>query len=146
MSNHSSNSPSAVTFTRDACSGTSRWSNSRPPHTGLVGVQALLGYLQGLGQTLLVGSLQAYKLLISPLLGSHCRYHPSCSVYAQTSVQRFGVCKGSWLALRRLLRCGPWGAGGIDEVPDVEPGNRHSHASDCCNPPPLQVAVNRTRA
>jgi len=59
-----------------------------------------------------------YRLLISPFLRSNCRFYPSCSQYAQTAIQRFGLIYGSWLTLRRLLRCHPLHPGGIDEVPD----------------------------
>lgn len=61
--------------------------------------------------------IHGYQLLFSPLLGSHCRYFPSCSHYADTSINRFGVIRGGWLALKRILRCHPWHEGGIDEVP-----------------------------
>ena len=66
---------------------------------------------------LLVGFLRAYRLLISPLYGEVCRYHPSCSAYALEAVQVHGSARGSWLALRRLARCHPWAAGGYDPVP-----------------------------
>lgn len=79
--------------------------------------RSVVRYMAGLLMTLLLGSLQAYKLLISPLLGSRCRFHPSCSVYAQQSLHRFGPFKGCALAVARLLRCGPWHSGGVDEVP-----------------------------
>jgi putative membrane protein insertion efficiency factor len=58
-----------------------------------------------------------YRLGISPLLPPTCRYSPSCSEYALTAVQRFGAARGSWLAVRRLFRCGPWHRGGFDPVP-----------------------------
>ena len=74
--------------------------------------------LRGLVMTVLIGSLQAYKLVISPLLGSRCRFHPSCSSYAQQSIERFGPLRGTWLAVLRLVRCGPWHPGGLDEVPE----------------------------
>jgi putative membrane protein insertion efficiency factor len=65
--------------------------------------------------------LRAYQLLISPLLGNHCRFYPSCSQYAIDAVDAHGVLRGSWLAVRRLSRCHPWHPGGFDPVPD--PGN-----------------------
>jgi putative membrane protein insertion efficiency factor len=66
---------------------------------------------------ILIGLLKAYRLLISPLYGQVCRYHPSCSAYALESVQRHGAVRGSWLAVRRLARCHPWALGGLDPVP-----------------------------
>jgi len=65
----------------------------------------------------LIGLLRAYRFLISPLYGQVCRYHPSCSAYALEAVTEHGALRGSWLALRRLLRCHPWAAGGYDPVP-----------------------------
>jgi hypothetical protein len=62
--------------------------------------------------------LRGYQLLISPLLGNHCRFYPSCSQYAIEAVDRHGVLRGSGLALRRLSRCHPWHPGGFDPVPD----------------------------
>lgn len=65
----------------------------------------------------LVWLIRAYQLVISPLLGPTCRYYPSCSAYALTALQRFGLFRGTWLATRRLCRCHPWSAGGVDHVP-----------------------------
>lgn len=66
---------------------------------------------------LLIGFLKAYRALISPLYGQVCRYHPSCSAYALEAVTQHGALRGVWLAVRRLLRCHPWAAGGYDPVP-----------------------------
>jgi uncharacterized protein len=65
----------------------------------------------------LVGLLTAYRRFVSPLLGARCRFYPSCSAYALEAVQLHGAMKGSWLAVRRLSRCHPFHAGGIDPVP-----------------------------
>jgi putative membrane protein insertion efficiency factor len=67
---------------------------------------------------LLIGLIQLYRYGISPFLGNHCRFHPSCSSYAIEAVQRHGSLHGSWLAVRRLSRCHPWHEGGLDPVPD----------------------------
>ncbi len=61
--------------------------------------------------------IHAYRLLLSPALGARCRYFPSCSAYALQSLQQHGPWVGSYLAVHRICRCGPWGAGGVDEVP-----------------------------
>jgi putative membrane protein insertion efficiency factor len=66
---------------------------------------------------LLVVLLTGYRRFISPLLGPTCRYYPSCSAYALEAVQLHGALRGSWLAARRLSRCHPFHAGGIDPVP-----------------------------
>jgi putative membrane protein insertion efficiency factor len=60
--------------------------------------------------------IRAYQRLVSPLLGEHCKYYPSCSEYAVQAVQRFGILRGLVLAGWRLLRCNPWSNGGYDPV------------------------------
>ncbi len=62
--------------------------------------------------------VRAYRLIFSPWVGHNCRYHPTCSAYALEALERHGALRGSWLTLRRLGRCHPWGRGGIDNVPD----------------------------
>ena len=66
---------------------------------------------------LLVGLVRAYQLLVSPLLGPTCRFYPSCSAYAVEALRTRGALVGTWLAVRRLLRCHPWNPGGVDPVP-----------------------------
>jgi len=61
--------------------------------------------------------LTGYRMFISPLLGPRCRFYPSCSAYALEAVQVHGALRGSWLAARRLSRCHPFHAGGLDPVP-----------------------------
>lgn len=62
-------------------------------------------------------AIKAYRWLISPLLGTNCRFTPSCSAYAIEAVERHGAARGAWLAVRRLARCHPWGGAGYDPVP-----------------------------
>jgi putative membrane protein insertion efficiency factor len=61
--------------------------------------------------------IKAYKKLISPLLGDHCRFEPSCADYTYEAISRHGVIRGFFLGLRRLLKCHPLHPGGIDPVP-----------------------------
>lgn len=68
-------------------------------------------------QRLLMGIVKAYRLLLSPWLGSACRFEPTCSVYALQALELHGAAKGSYLTLRRLGRCHPWCSGGHDPVP-----------------------------
>ena len=70
-------------------------------------------------QTLLA-AIKVYRVTLSPWLGRQCRYLPTCSVYAEEAIQRFGAGRGSWLALKRLGRCHPWGGSGYDPVPEAE--------------------------
>ncbi len=69
-----------------------------------------------LARSLAVLPIQAYQKLISPMLGEHCKYYPSCSEYALQAVQRFGILRGLVLAGWRLLRCNPLSHGGFDPV------------------------------
>ena len=65
----------------------------------------------------MIAFIKAWRLLISPLYGQVCRYHPSCSAYGLEAVQVHGAIKGGWLCVRRITRCHPWAAGGYDPVP-----------------------------
>lgn len=67
---------------------------------------------------LAVVPIRGYQWLISPLLGAHCKYYPSCSEYAAQAITRFGILRGVVLAGWRLLRCNPWSHGGFDPVED----------------------------
>jgi len=68
-------------------------------------------------KTILLLLLKAYRYAISPMLGSNCRFVPSCSAYAVEAIERHGAFRGSWLAARRVARCHPWCDGGHDPVP-----------------------------
>ncbi|MDO9480057.1 MAG: membrane protein insertion efficiency factor YidD [Hydrogenophaga sp.] len=69
----------------------------------------------------LVGLVKGYRLLLSPALGSSCRFEPSCSVYALGALERHGALAGSYLTLKRVGRCHPWCDGGFDAVPETAP-------------------------
>ncbi|KEQ00260.1 hypothetical protein SASC598J21_019610 [Snodgrassella alvi SCGC AB-598-J21] len=66
---------------------------------------------------LLLGLIRFYQYAISPLLPPRCRYTPTCSQYAVLALQKYGVMKGSWLAIKRICRCHPWGGCGHDPLP-----------------------------
>jgi putative membrane protein insertion efficiency factor len=89
---------------------------------------------------LLIGFLRAYRLLISPLYGQVCRYHPSCSAYALDAVREHGSVRGVWLAARRLGRCHPWAAGGYDPVPPRMNQAQSSRVRAGSTPSPQQGA------
>ncbi len=75
-------------------------------------------------RTALIALIRVYQLFLSPLLGNHCRFYPSCSQYAREALERHGVLRGGWLAIRRLSRCHPWHPGGLDPVPEPSPKDR----------------------
>lgn len=66
---------------------------------------------------LMLALIAFYRTCISPLLPPACRYTPTCSQYAQEAIRKYGSFKGGWLALKRILRCNPWGGSGYDPVP-----------------------------
>lgn len=70
---------------------------------------------------LLLVLIRGYQVLVSPFFPPSCRYWPSCSEYARQAVAVHGPARGSWLTLRRLLRCHPWGGWGYDPVPEPQP-------------------------
>jgi hypothetical protein len=76
-----------------------------------------VGLISRLLTTFLIKLIKLYQLLLSPMLGQNCRFYPSCSHYAHESLNKHGVIKGSYLAMRRLSRCHPWHDGGYDPVP-----------------------------
>ena len=61
--------------------------------------------------------IKLYQILLSPLLGQSCRYHPTCSQYAVEAIEKYGPIKGMWLGIKRIARCHPWGGSGHDPVP-----------------------------
>jgi uncharacterized protein len=82
-------------------------------------------------------AFRLYKSTLSPLFHSiapsRCLYLPTCSEYAYTAVSRFGIVRGSWMALRRFARCHPWGKGGLDPVPDCAGHREQQSAASVSN-------------
>lgn len=76
------------------------------------------------GSRILIGLVRAYQFVISPLLGPRCRFQPTCSHYTIDALSQFGMIKGSWLALKRILKCHPLNPGGDDPVPPKTDDNR----------------------
>lgn len=74
--------------------------------------------IMAIPKTVAVFLIGLYSKFISPLFPPSCRYVPTCSQYATIAIQRFGFCKGSWLALKRILKCNPWHSCGYDPVPE----------------------------
>ena len=97
---------------------------------------AALATVRRLPALLLIGLVRVYQTFISPLTPPSCRYYPSCSSYAVVALQRHGLLRGGWLAVRRLARCHPWTPGGIDDVPPARdhtlahPVGPHAHGAD----------------
>ena len=73
----------------------------------------------------LLGLIRFYQLTLSSVMGRQCRYLPTCSDYARQAIEKHGAWCGTRLAVRRILRCHPWGGEGFDPVPDHPPGCRH---------------------
>lgn len=98
-------------------------------------------FIWRLPRNIIVVLLKGYRLLISPLYGQVCRYFPSCSGYALEAVTIHGAVRGSYLATRRLLRCHPWSAGGIDHVP-AHRHHEHNFAGRSLEETPRIVVLN----
>jgi uncharacterized protein len=82
---------------------------------------------RGIIARLLTFLIRGYQRFLSPLLGPRCRFYPSCSQYAVDALRLHGAARGSWLALRRVLRCHPLNPGGYDPVPGARAGDHHCH-------------------
>jgi putative membrane protein insertion efficiency factor len=83
--------------------------------------RALQRARRGIGRALslpLIGLVRLYQYTISPWLGTTCRFDPTCSEYMLGALRSFGPVRGTWLGLRRILRCHPWGGAGYDPVPE----------------------------
>ena len=89
---------------------------------------------------ILIFLVKGYRLLISPMLPPSCRFYPTCSEYAIEALSRHGALKGGWLTLRRLGRCHPFCAGGVDPVPGADSEHR---CMGCDTEPPSPRAEAR---
>jgi len=75
---------------------------------------------------LLIACVRFYRYCLSPLFAPRCRFHPTCSSYAEQAILEHGALKGTWLTICRIGRCHPWNAGGYDPVPEKRI-DKHSH-------------------
>ncbi|HED12756.1 MAG TPA: membrane protein insertion efficiency factor YidD [Gammaproteobacteria bacterium] len=90
------------------------------------------------GKTLLI-LVRVYRYALSPMLGQHCRFHPSCSAYAEQALRQHGAIKGLSLSLWRLLRCNPFSRGGYDPVPgDLFESKEPVTGASC---PPIETII-----
>ena len=92
-------------------------STSQTEHRAPQWLSGVALFLWHLPRNILIIILKLYRRVISPIYGQVCRFFPSCSAYALEAVTVHGAVKGSWFAARRVLRCHPWSAGGVDPVP-----------------------------
>jgi uncharacterized protein len=86
----------------------------------------------------LLSAIRFYSRAISPALPPRCRFYPTCSAYAAEALERHGAARGTWLALRRLVKCAPWHPGGFDPVPPARPHRGTAdggHSSSTAVPP-----------
>jgi putative membrane protein insertion efficiency factor len=77
-----------------------------------------VGKINFILRKIIIALVSCYRVLISPILGNHCRFYPTCSSYAISAIEQYGIIKGVYLTTRRLLRCHPWHQGGYDPVPE----------------------------
>lgn len=87
------------------------------PAPKFAGLNSLAGWLSGALTWLCVLAIRGYQVTLGPLMGGHCRFEPSCSHYAIDAYREWGPVRGSWLTLRRILRCHPLGGSGYDPAP-----------------------------
>ncbi|MBE9205192.1 membrane protein insertion efficiency factor YidD [Nostoc sp. LEGE 06077] len=80
---------------------------------------------------LFIWLIRGYRMFISPLFPPTCRFQPTCSMYAIQAIERFGVVRGGWMAIWRILRCHPFHPGGYDPVPEIAPSE--TKQQDCCS-------------
>ncbi|WP_330217626.1 membrane protein insertion efficiency factor YidD [Endozoicomonas numazuensis] len=91
-------------------------------------IRPVMNFFMLLPKRIAMGLIKVYRYCLSPIMARHCRFYPSCSSYAQESLEHHGFLKGSYLTLKRLLRCHPWHPGGFDPVP--APSDKQHRTSD----------------
>jgi len=77
-------------------------------------IRRLAGLVLAIPSLVLIALVRVYQLVLSPVLGRHCRFQPTCSAYFIEAVRKYGALRGSWRGVRRILRCHPWNPGGYD--------------------------------
>jgi putative membrane protein insertion efficiency factor len=82
-------------------------------------------------RTILIALIKVYRFVLSPYIGQHCRFTPTCSQYAIEAIELHGSLKGTWLAARRLSKCHPFHTGGWDPVPENSVSGQGSHSESC---------------
>ena len=82
-------------------------------------------------RTILIALIKVYRFVLSPYIGQHCRFTPTCSQYAIEAIELHGSLKGTWLAARRLSKCHPFHTGGWDPVPESSVSGHESHSDSC---------------
>lgn len=83
---------------------------------------------------LVIGVIQLYRHMVSPLRLPSCRFMPTCSQYAVDALSEYGLIRGGWLAVLRLLKCGPWHRGGWDPIPERRSSDRQSQTTEAVDP------------
>ncbi|MGD8911496.1 MAG: membrane protein insertion efficiency factor YidD [Candidatus Thiodiazotropha sp.] len=74
---------------------------------------------------IMIALIRLYQTILSPFVGQHCRFYPSCSSYALEALEKHGALRGLWLSLKRVSRCHPWHEGGVDPVPEPQKKQLH---------------------
>ncbi len=80
-------------------------------------MKKITNYVSDFFSSILIGLIKIYQITLSPLIGKACRYTPTCSNYGIEAIKKYGPIKGSFLTIKRILSCNPWGGSGYDPVP-----------------------------
>lgn len=88
--------------------------------------------------------IKGYQVFISPMLGQNCRFHPTCSCYAHQALDRHGLVKGTWLSLKRIMKCNPMHPGGFDYVPGTDE-DKEGNSQNMKSPTPSSLATPKNK-